>query len=249
MVMRPKILAALIFGALVTAGCAQTTRVGDELTSTASLSQQKKGVALVKLGAADPRCTTVTAGIGVREKDAFRRVQSVRIVLTGTETRVAEMALDPGEYHVVSYICQRPRSVLALAEPINAFEGLYRRSYASFRVEPGEIVNVGYLQLVPLRRTYTAFRTLPVGLAGTDWPLAEIERFKQQRPKLYEQMRTRLMVVPKVEPPTPEQVQATCAEIKKLQAEGKVQNLPQVCTAPAAPKATPGGIAKREVRA
>jgi hypothetical protein len=243
-------VAALVAAALTVAGCAQTTRVDDDLSSTASLSRQKKGVALVKLGAADPLCTTVTAGIGVREKDSFRRIQNVRIVLTKTEAQVAEVALDPGEYHVVSYVCQRARGVLALAEPINAFEGVYRRSYANFRVEPGEIVNVGYLQLVPLRTTYTTFtRTVPVGLAGTDWPLAELERFKQQRPKLYEQMRTRLMVVPKVEPPTAEQVQAKCAEMKKLQAEGKLQNLPQICTAPATPKTTPGGIAKRDIRA
>jgi hypothetical protein len=247
--MRPMIVVAVTWAACMGAGCAQTSRVSDDLTTT-SLSQQKKGVALVKLGAADPRCTTVTAGIGVREKDAFRRVQDMRIVLIKTETHVAEIALDPGEYHVVSYVCQKARSVLALAEPVNVAQGLYRRGYASFRVEPGEIVNVGYLQLVPLRATYSAFsRTVHLALAATDWPLAELDRFKQQRPKLYEQMRTRLMVVPKLEPPTAEQIQARCAEIRKLQAKGKVQNLPQVCIAPATPKTTPGGIAKRDVRA
>jgi hypothetical protein len=248
--MRLASVAAGLCAALMATGCAVgTSRVSDELT-TATLTQDKKGVALVKLGAADPLCSTLTAGIGVREKDAFRRVQSIRIVLTKNEPMVAEVELDPGEYHVVSYVCLKARSVVALAEPINVSEGLYRKSYASFRVEPGEIVNVGYLQLLPLRTSYGVLsRTLHVGLAATDWPLAEIERFKQQRPKLYDQMRTRLMVVPKLEPPTPEQVLARCAEMKKLQAEGKVQNLPATCTAPAGPPAKPGGIAKKEIRA
>jgi hypothetical protein len=235
---------------VMAAGCAVgTSRVSDEL-STASLTKDKKGVALVKLGAADPLCNTLTASIGVRDKDAFRRVQSIRIVLTTSGPMVAEVELDPGEYHVISYICLKARSVIALAEPVNVSEGLYRKSYASFRVEPGEIVNVGYLQLLPLRASSAAFsRTLHVGVVATDWPLAELERFKQQRPKLYDQMRTRLMVVPKLEPPTPEQVQARCVEMKKLQAEGKVQNLPAACTAPVGPAPKPGGIAKKEIRA
>jgi hypothetical protein len=47
-------------------------------------------------------------------------------------------------------------------------------------------------------------------------------------------MRTRLMTVPKVEPPTvaqlQAQVQAQCAEMRRLKAEGKLQNLPTLCT-------------------
>jgi hypothetical protein len=68
-----------------------------------------------------------------------------------------------------------------------------------------------------------------VRLAVTDWPVAELDRFKQQRPNLYRQMRTRLMTVHKIEPPTVAQIQARCAEMRRLQGEGKLQNLPALC--------------------
>ena len=101
------------------------------------------------------------------------------------------------------------------------------RATPSFRAEPGEILNVGFLRLVPVGATRLVSASIVhVQLAVTDWPLPEIERFKQQRPKLYGQMKTRLMTVARVEPPTMAQVQAACAEMKRLQSEGKVQNLP-----------------------
>jgi hypothetical protein len=72
----------------------------------------------------------------------------------------------------------------------------------------------------------------------TDWPISELERFKQQRPGLYGQMRTRLMTVPKVAPPSMQQIRARCDELRRLQAQGKLQNLPPVCTMP---RGTPPG--------
>jgi hypothetical protein len=235
--MRPAwIRFAVVALAALAAGCASgTSRVGDELTTT-SLSQTKKAVALIKLGAADPLCTVLVAGIGVREGSNFRHLQMARIVRKAGETAVAELELGPGEYHVVSYSCARQGRIVLLAEP--AGNGLYRKSYASFQIAPGEILNVGYLQLVPMASAHVAdTRVMPVRLAVTDWPLAELDRFKQQRPNLYSQMKTRLMKVHRAEPPTIEQVQAVCAEMRRLQADGKIQQLPAICQ--------PGGIPQR----
>src|SRR5262245_23815702 len=185
--------AVLALAALAT-GCASgTSRVGDDLTAT-SLSQAKKAVALIKLGAADPLCTVLAAGIGVREGESFKLLQTARIVRKADETAVAELELGTGEYHVVSYACTRARGgAVLLAQP--AGSGIYKRSYASFNIAPGEILNVGYLQLVPTGQTPVAANAsiLHVRLAVTDWPLAELERFKKQRPGLYGQMKTRLM--------------------------------------------------------
>ena len=214
--------------AALVAGCAGTSRVGDDLTSSA-LSQSKKAVALIKLGAADPRCGTLVAGIGVREGSNFRHLQLARIVRKAGEAAVAELELGAGEYHVVSYSCARQGGAVLLAEPAGG--GLYRKSYASFKIAPGEVLNVGYLQLVPMGSAQVAYNThvLHVRLAVTDWPLAELDRFKQQRPHLYAQMKTRLMTVHRVEPPTVQQVHAACAELRRLQAEGKLQDLPPIC--------------------
>jgi hypothetical protein len=239
---------AILACAALTAACAGTSRVGDELTAT-SLSQSRKAVALIKLGAADPLCTVLAAGIGVREGSDYRLVQTARIVRSGGEAAVAELELGSGEYHVVSYSCTRPGSATRLAEPAGG--ALFRKSYASFTLAPGEILNVGYLQLVPMAATpvTATSRVLFVRLAVTDWPLAELERFKQQRPNLYGQMRTRLMTVHKVEPPTVQEIQAKCAEMKRLQADGKLQNLPSLCTPGGAPPRQVPANAKRQIGA
>src|SRR5262245_40558424 len=96
----------LVVLAVAMAGCSGTSRVGDDLTS-ASLSQSRRAVALIKLGAADPACNTLVAGIGVREGGSFRHLQAARIVRKAGETAVAEVELGPGEYHVVSYSCTK----------------------------------------------------------------------------------------------------------------------------------------------
>jgi hypothetical protein len=225
----PWIRCAFLAFAALAAGCATgTSRVGDDLTA-ASLSQSKKAVALIKLGAADPLCGTLAAGIGVREGSNFRHVLAARIVRKAGDTAVAEVELGPGEYHVVSYACAKRGGAMLLAEPVGS--GLFRKSYASFSIAPGEVLNVGYLQLVPMGSAQIVHNThvMHVRLAVTDWPLAELDRFKQQRPHLYAQMKTRLMTVHKVEPPTVQQVQAACAEMRRLQAEGKIQDLPLIC--------------------
>jgi hypothetical protein len=238
--------AVVAFAALL-AGCASTSRVGDDLTIS-SLSQSKKAVALIKLGAADPLCRTLVAGIGVREGGNFRHVQLARIVRKAGEAAVAELELGAGEYHVVSYSCARPGASVVLAEPAGA--GLYAKSYASFNIAPGEVLNVGYLQLVPMASAQVSHNTrvMSVRIAVTDWPLAELDRFKQQRPHLYAQMKTRLMTVHRVEPPTVQQVQAACAEMRRLQAEGKIQDLPLICTpATRAAPQRPQGPAKKSI--
>jgi hypothetical protein len=243
--------AAMVGIAFLVAGCAATgtSRVSDELMSTSALAQDKKAVALIKLGAADPACTALVAGIGVRDADAFKLVHTARIVQKSGEATVAEVALEPGEYHVVSYLCTRPNGAhLALSEPMGG--GRFKKSYANFALQSGEVINVGFLRLVPLGATQAAFsRVVVVGVIATDWPVSELETFKQQRPALYGQMKTRLMTVPQVVPPTVEQINAKCAEMKKLQAEGKIQNLPSICTAPVGRPPNPKGIAKGEVRA
>jgi hypothetical protein len=225
---RPSILVSALALAALVAACGGTSRVADELTAT-SLSQSKKAVALMKLGAADPLCNVLAAGIGMREGNDYRLIQTARIERSAGQAAVAELELGSGEYHVVSYSCTRPGSSVRLSDPAGG--SLYKKSYASFRLAPGEIINVGYLQLVAVGATpISAYsRVLHVRLAVTDWPLSEIDRFRQQRPKLYGQMRTRLMTVHKVEPPTMEQVRARCTEMRRLKAEGKLQNLPTLC--------------------
>ena len=57
-------MSAAIAGMLL-AGCTQTSRVDDSL-STASLAQTRKAVAVMRVGAASPTCVNVAVLLGVR---------------------------------------------------------------------------------------------------------------------------------------------------------------------------------------
>ena len=122
-----------VAGAMLAAGCTQTSRVDDNL-STASLNQTKKAVAVMRVGAASPSCINVAVLLGVREGEGFRRHQGLTVmnVRSLTEPAVAEVELDPGEYHVIAYRCQTAKGDQDGGR--RADPGTYRTSYASFIV-------------------------------------------------------------------------------------------------------------------
>jgi hypothetical protein len=211
----------------IAAGCAQTSRVDDDLT-TAALAQTGKAVAVMRVGAASPSCLHVTVLLGVREGQGYRARKRIQVVnvRSVTEPAVAEFELEPGEYHVLAYGCYTERSIKAVGDAAGG--QLYGTSFASFVLNPGEIVNVGYLHIGVSRYGRNAFgRPVRVDIDVTDWPLNELDRFKARRPQIYAQMTTRLMsVTPRGSaPPGPED----CARLSALKAEGKVQELPPAC--------------------
>ena len=97
---------------MLISGCTQTSRVDDNL-STASLTQTKKAVAVMRVGAASPSCINVAVLLGVREGEGYRRHQGITVanVRSLTEPAVAEVELDPGEYHVLAYRCQSAKGM------------------------------------------------------------------------------------------------------------------------------------------
>jgi len=223
-------------------GCTQTSRVDDNL-STAALAENRKAVAVMRVGAASPSCINVAVLLGVRDGAGFRRHQGITVmnVRSLTEPAVAEVELEPGEYHVLAYRCQSARSIKTVAD--GADQGIYRTSYASFTLHPGEVVNVGYLHFNASRVGRSSFgRPVEVDVDVTDWPLSELDRFKARRPHVYAQMTTRLMTVtpPGGGPPTGQD----CARLKALKAEGKVAQLPPECAVPAAARRSPAAVAK-----
>jgi hypothetical protein len=236
---KARFASSAIAAGLLLAGCTQTSRVDDNL-STASLSQSKKAVAVMRVGAASPSCINVAVLLGVREGDGYRRHQGITVmnVRSLTEPAVAEVELDPGEYHVLAYRCQSKQGIKTLADGDGG--QLYRTSYASFTLYSGEVVNVGYLHVGASRVGRSSFgRPVEVDIDVTDWPLAELDRFKAKRPHIFTQMTTRLMTVTDREPgePGPQE----CARLKALQAEGKVQQLPPACSPPPATAVRKGG--------
>jgi hypothetical protein len=239
---RSQRLGAVVANALLCAACVQTSRVDDSLT-TASLGGSGKAVAIMRVGAASPSCMHVAVLLGVRDGDLFRRYRGLTVmnVRSSTEPAVAEVELDPGEYHVVAYRCQTERGVRTVQD--GAEPGVYRTSFASFRVEPGEIVNVGYLHVAAWRRGYNMFgRPVTMEVDVSDWPLGELELYKARRPHMFAQMKTRLMTAAPQghEMPTGQD----CARLETLKREGKVQQLPDECAKPAKKRRASGPVAK-----
>jgi hypothetical protein len=90
----------------------------------------------MRVGAASPSCLNVAVLLGVRDGEGFRRHQGITVmnVRSLVEPAVAEMELDPGEYHVVAYRCQtQARHQDGGRAPT---PGTYRTSFASFTLQP-----------------------------------------------------------------------------------------------------------------
>jgi hypothetical protein len=232
--------ALVIIGGTVT-GCSQTTRVG-ETTSAGDLSKSQKAVAVMRLGAASQTCQNVGVWLGVREGNGFRPVKPVAVInhRSLSEVPVAEVELHPGEYHIISYACGNGSNVKQIAD--TAPGGLTRSSYASFSLSAGEIVNVGSFEFHAARVGLNAFgRPYRTTVTVKDWPLAEIDRYKEKRPQIYAQMKTRLMTPTPRGPEEPDE--EDCARLGQLKAEGKVQNVPANCPATNAQTAGAGSKA------
>ena len=210
--------------AVLLGGCTGA-KVNEQLAEPAALRDSQQAIALIRLEPPDPACQQLAVQLGTREGQFYKLARSLKLEQIAV-TKVAEVMLPPGEYHVISFVCIRARSQIVIAEQQG--NGLARRSYASFTLAAGEVVNLGQLQSQTVSRSSGVHNSfVHVTLGVTDWPLAELEKFKSQRPKLYAEMKTRLMTVPTAEPTTPAAVAEKCADLKRLQAEGKVQNLHQ----------------------
>ncbi len=212
------------------AGCAKTSRVGDDV-STQSLTRSGKAVALMRVGTPSPKCNSLGVLLGTREGNGFRRKQPIGVanVRSLADVPVAEVELEPGEYHVLAFSCIGDKGPAIVGD--NAAEaGLYRSSYASFTLQAGEVVNVGSLTFNASHTGRSTFgREVRVDVEVVDWPLAELERFRQRRPALYAAMKTRLMTVAPRGPQTANAQGATCTRARQLQAEGKLAALPNGC--------------------
>ena len=67
--------------------------------------------------------------LGVRDGEGFRRHQGITVmnVRSLTEPAVAEVELDPGEYHVLAYRCQTAKGVKTVHAGAD-MPGVYRTS-------------------------------------------------------------------------------------------------------------------------
>jgi hypothetical protein len=213
--------------ALCLSACAQTSRVSSDVAPSA-LKSANKAVAVVRVGAASPTCINVGLLFGTREGEGYRRGKAVDVINVNSilEPAVAEIELDPGEHHIIGYACGKAKSVAVITAKTD--HQIYATSYASFKLAAGEIVNIGYLQFNVSHTGRNALgRALDIRVGVVDWPLAELERYKQKRPEIFAKMTTRLMTISDRGQPAP--TGDECAQLKSLRDAGKVQTLPASC--------------------
>jgi hypothetical protein len=218
-------VAALLSFALT--GCGGTSRVDASLTP-AQLKSTNTAVAVMRIGSASPNCINVAVLLGTPEGAGYRRYKSIAVanIHSILEPAVAETELEAGTYHVIGYGCAKAKGVAVVAEKADGT--LYASSFASFKVEPGEIVNVGYLQFNVSHVGRNAIgRPLDIRVGVIDWPLNELERYKLKRPEMFAKMTTRLMVATDRGPRDP--TADECGRLRQLKTEGKVQTLPATC--------------------
>ena len=214
------VLAAIIISAFVLVGCSSATRPIVE-PSTAALAEKKHGVAVVKFSMINEPCRQQALLIGARDGNGHRLVK--KLVASGTApattANAAEAELDPGEYHLLGYACMRDRSLLNVGNE----GGPYTPSLGSFTVVAGEVVNIGHI------RFSSVWGSKQLKMEVGDWALADLNRYRDERPQLFAAMRTRLLQVKAGQPLTGQEKEDHCGQLKALQASGKVQQLPKGC--------------------
>ena len=227
--------AVCVASVLLLVGCSGGGKVNQQLTNPERLEASKEAVVFIRFAPPDPSCTALGMQIGVKDGDLYKPLQTLRLQKLA-ETNVIEALVEPGEYHILSLTCVRAKSMQTLWEPQG--NGKLRRSYATFRVAAGEVINAGEIRIVKtgsIAGIHRAFANVKVEV--NDWPLVELERFKSQRPKHFAEMKTRLMTVDGAGVAAADAAALKCTELKQLQAAGKVQNLPAGCGGVAVPVA------------
>ena len=145
---------AIALGANTLGGCAgvkkpviETSQI-NPATSSETLASRQKSVAIMKIGTLGVQCAVADAVIGTRDGDRYKPVRVLRIVGAANPLlpQAAEAELDPGEYHIIGYSCFAGAASQVVA---GVDQGKFYRSYATFTLAAGEMVNIGHLRLVP----------------------------------------------------------------------------------------------------
>jgi hypothetical protein len=236
---RASAFGALVAAALTLSGCAAS--VSDDVT-TASLSSSGQAVAVLSVAVDGPSCPSTTLQLARKTATGYEATQQLHIntsalaLANRLDDGLPQYPLSAGEHHIVSYVCRSGNMVSTVGQKqggVFGFGAAYTKSLATFDLAPGEVVNIGFLRITPIG--FTGLVTFLV----QDQPLAAMEKLRQAKPKLFAQMKTRLMKVPTAAD-APQDRYAYCDMMARLAATQTPRPAPppQCVVAPAAPAAT-----------
>ncbi len=217
------LIAALPIGLSCVMAACGTSRVSDELAPPA-LAAANTGVAVMMAGFHGVDCPSANLWLARKKNSSdYQIVQIVKMIKGPFDhMNVAQVELEAGEYHIVSWDCTETAGARTLISTLGSPEGgvfgfgvSFKKSLANFTIAPGEIINLGYLSI------FHAGTANAVRLEVRDLPQGALEKFKQDRPRLSAQMRTRFMTVVNA-PISPEQMQALCAALAKITTNSEI---------------------------
>lgn len=202
---------------LALAGCSATSGVSDELNN-ASLAKSRSAVAIMKMTMSGVGCQGGQVEIGRKEGDVFKPVTAVNVGKRTNWTTphdVAQVELPAGEYHIVRIACAEQSGNIVTTTSLGKQDGFalfgigrqFRKSYASFSLGPGEIVNLGHIVVKA--------EFLGINLTVADLPLESRTALAKDKPQLAASMVTRLMQ-PATVKRSPEEIAAACERIAKF---------------------------------
>ena len=125
-------------------------------TAPDKLLKAGKGAGLLVIGRDNQQCRTSTVIVGRQTVKGFEPHQTIsgRAIATPqgirTNYKIMQLELVAGTYHIIAWRCATGRynqEIGSSRRPIFGFAPIYRRSYASFAISTGEIVNLGYLHM------------------------------------------------------------------------------------------------------
>jgi hypothetical protein len=201
-------LAALLLVAIGLGGCLTTgSPTGGGALPVEKLRAENKSIVIVHTALHDlpylSRCNTITAVLAQRDETGqYAGGQWVTLKAPLDLKQVpSRIELPAGEYGIVGVACGNPRGgstnyyarVAKRGSIIDGTGAVYEKPIAEFRVDPGEVVDIGSLRLARAPRSppTLAERLAPGGPPGafvgvvTPIPAAWLKNLAEEDPKLF----------------------------------------------------------------
>ncbi len=188
----------------IVSGCALNSTYVQKTTQIEKLGADNKGIVILHTSLHDGACDTVQARLA--QPDAAGRYVAGELInlklLIHRPKLPSQITLPAGDYGFVALKCDRAYAnrfyTARVAQAGNILDGsgaIYEQLIATFTVGPGEVVDIGSLQL-PSRSTAALWGPNLFNAVLVPIPEPWLQTLATTNPKLYSMRVTRLMKTP-----------------------------------------------------
>lgn len=164
-----------------------TSRVSDNV-SIEAVQAANKGIVIVSVASLRGKlCDPMVLHLSKKVGEKYHHSSQVRVRSLFGADSPAQFQMKAGIFHITNMVCFTGNRQYWLRKPNEVF-GRKRptRSYGTFAVNSGEVVNIGHLKLAFAIAGFGAFNV-------TDLPENNKKWLAENKPKLYNRMVTRLL--------------------------------------------------------